>query len=195
MNKIKLGVSAGLTGAILYFLGAISIIPAVILAGYILLKEENDWLKYQAVKMVMIVVIFGAINIGLNCIDDIFAIFNQVIGIFAKNVHIAVPLGLIYSISSVMVLWLMKGGVDMRCAIDEIYEDGIAEGEKRGLEIGEARGEARGTEWGIRHMLKLLKSLGYSGENAATQLAIQCNLPDEQAREYLKKYWNAANKS
>ena len=93
MNKIKLGVSAGLTGAILYFLGAISIIPAVILAGYILLKEENDWLKYQAVKMVMIVVIFGAINIGLNCIDDIFAIFNQVIGIFAKNVHIAVPLG------------------------------------------------------------------------------------------------------
>ena len=91
----------------------------------------------------------------------------------------------------------------MRCAIDEIYEDGIAEGEKRGLEIGEARGEkrgleigeARGTEWGIRHMLKLLKSLGYSAESAATQLAIQCNLPDEQAREYLKKYCNAANKS
>lgn len=88
-----------------------------------------------------------------------------------------------------------QGGVDMRCAIDEIYEDGIAEGEKRGLEIGEARGEARGTEWGIRHMLKLLKSLGYSAEGAVTQLAIQCNLPDEKAREYLKKYWNAANKS
>lgn len=77
----------------------------------------------------------------------------------------------------------------MRCAIDEIYEDGIAEGEKRGLEIG----EARGTEWGIRHMLKLLKSLGYSAESAATQLAIQCNLPDEQVREYLKKYWYAAD--
>ncbi|MCC2126151.1 hypothetical protein [Hominiventricola filiformis] len=104
MNKIKLGVSAGLTGAILYFLGAISIIPAVILAGYILLKEENDWLKYQAVKMVMIVVIFGAINIGLNCIDDIFAIFNQVIGIFAKNVHIAVPLGLTGILSTVCSL-------------------------------------------------------------------------------------------
>lgn len=104
MNKIKLGVSAGLTGAILYFLGAISIIPAVILAGYILLKEENDWLKYQAVKMVMIVVIFGAINIGLNCIDDIFTIFNQVIGIFAKNVHIAVPLGLTGILSTVCSL-------------------------------------------------------------------------------------------
>ena len=104
MNKIKLGVSAGLTGAILYFLVAISIIPAVILAGYILLKEENDWLKYQAVKMVMIVVIFGAINIGLNCIDDIFAIFNQVIGIFAKNVHIAVPLGLTGILSTVCSL-------------------------------------------------------------------------------------------
>lgn len=42
--------SAGLAGAILYFLGAISIIPAVILAGYILLKEENDWLKYSGSK-------------------------------------------------------------------------------------------------------------------------------------------------
>ncbi len=104
MNKIKLGVSAGLAGAVLYLLGAISIIPAVILAGYILLKEENDWLKYQAVKMVMIVVIFGTINIGLNCIDDIFAILNQVIGIFAKNVQIAVPLGLTGILSTVCSL-------------------------------------------------------------------------------------------
>ncbi len=87
----------------------------------------------------------------------------------------------------------------MRCAIDEIYEDGIAEGEKRGEARGEKRGleigEARGTEWGIRHMLKLLKRLGYSAESAATQLAIQCDLSDEQVRKYLKKYWNAADNS
>ena len=39
-----------------------------------------------------------------------------------------------------------KGGIDMRCAIDEIYEDGLAEGEKRG----------------IAGMLDLLKELGCS---------------------------------
>ena len=42
-----------------------------------------------------------------------------------------------------------KGGIDMRCAIDEIYEDGLAEGEKRG----------------IAGMLDLLKELGCSAND------------------------------
>ena len=42
-----------------------------------------------------------------------------------------------------------KGGIDMRCAIDEIYEDGLAEGEKRG----------------IADMLDLSKELGCSAND------------------------------
>lgn len=94
MNKIKLGVSAGLAGAAVYFLGTVSLIPAFLLAGYILLFEDNDWLKYQAVKAIVIVVVFGAINVGLNCIDDVFYVLNQVVGIVIKDVNIQVPFGL-----------------------------------------------------------------------------------------------------
>lgn len=94
MNKIKLGVSAGLAGAAVYFLGTISLIPAFLLAGYILLFEDNDWLKYQAVKAIVIVVAFGAINVGLECIDDVFYVLNQIVNIVAKNVYIQVPFGL-----------------------------------------------------------------------------------------------------
>ena len=46
--------------------------------------------------------------------------------------------------------WETEGGkVNMRCAIDEIYEDGLAEGEKRG----------------IAGMLDLLKELGCSAND------------------------------
>lgn len=32
-------------GAALYFMGFLSIIPLLIMAGYVLLFEENEWLK------------------------------------------------------------------------------------------------------------------------------------------------------
>lgn len=60
MQKTKLGLSVGLVGAALYFLGLFSFIPAFLLAAYVLLMEENQWLKRAAVKMV-------AVLIGFSC--------------------------------------------------------------------------------------------------------------------------------
>ena len=72
----------------------------------------------------------------------------------------------------------------MRCAIDEIYEDGIAEGEKRGITIGEKRGEERG----ISCMLELLKEFGCTEDNARFQLEMKFQLSEKEADEYVKKY-------
>ena len=86
--------------------------------------------------------------------------------------------------------WETEGGkINMRCAIDEIYEDGIAEGEKRGITIGEERGIAIGKEYGISSMLELLKELGYMEDNARFQLEMKFQLSEREADEYMKKYW------
>ena len=53
------------------------------------------------------------------------------------------------------------GKIDMRSALGEIYEDGVAIGEKRGITIGEERGITIGKEYGISSMLELLQELGY----------------------------------
>ena len=66
--------------------------------------------------------------------------------------------------------WETKGGkIDMRSALGEIYEDGVAIGEKRGEErgitigekrgitIGEKRGITIGKDYGISSMLELLQ--------------------------------------
>lgn len=48
MKKTKLGISVGLLGAMLFFscyFGGYTI--AIIIAGYVLLFEENAWLKKQ----------------------------------------------------------------------------------------------------------------------------------------------------
>ena len=90
----------------------------------------------------------------------------------------------------------------MRSALDEIYEDGVAIGEKRGITIGEKRGitigEKRGEErgitigkeYGISSMLELLQELGYCEDDAKFHLENKFQLSSQEADRYIKKYWN-----
>ncbi len=57
--KTRMGISCQLFGALLFFMGLINILGLVLLAGYILLFEENKWLKKTAVKATVIVVVFA----------------------------------------------------------------------------------------------------------------------------------------
>lgn len=52
MQKTKLGISVGLLGAIIYFtsLFGSSYLIAILLCGYILLVEDNPWLRKTSVK-------------------------------------------------------------------------------------------------------------------------------------------------
>lgn len=93
MQKTKIGITVGLMGAALFFLGATSFLCAFILAGYILLVEENEWLKKCAIKMMVIVVAFSLLTIGVGMIKDVFSILNLTLG-SALNMNIRVPLNL-----------------------------------------------------------------------------------------------------
>ncbi len=91
--------------------------------------------------------------------------------------------------------WETEGGkIDMRSALGEIYEDGVAIGEKRGITIGEKRGEERGItigkEYGISSMLELLQELGYCEDDAKFHLENKYQLSEHAADRYIKKYWN-----
>ncbi len=69
MQKTKLGISVGLLGAAIYFTSLFSgyLVP-VILTGYVLLFEENDWLRKNAVKAVSLMVFFSFIVVVINLI-------------------------------------------------------------------------------------------------------------------------------
>ena len=104
MQKTKLGLSVGLVGAALYFLGLFSFIPAFLLAAYVLLLEENQWLKKAAVKMVAVLIGFFLLGLAIDFVDEIFAVINVFAGWFDGSV--SVPLRLTYLLD--YILWIVK---------------------------------------------------------------------------------------
>lgn len=80
MEKTKLGVSVGFLGAIVYLFGLISgYVITGLLVGYILLKEENIWLKKQSVRAVILMLLFSLVSVVLGVIPDFLGIFNNII--------------------------------------------------------------------------------------------------------------------
>lgn len=94
MLKTKLGISIALVGAAMYFLGAVSFIPAMLLAGYVLIAEQNDWLRRQAAKMIGVVVVFGLLSIAVGWLDDIASVLNIIVNWFDDGVYIRIPANL-----------------------------------------------------------------------------------------------------
>ena len=95
MQKTKLGVSVGLLGAAVYFMGLFSgYLAPVLLAGYILLFEENEWLKKTAVKAISLMVLFSLLIAVVDLIPDVMAFINNIASAFGGNFYIAFVSGL-----------------------------------------------------------------------------------------------------
>ncbi|AEV70481.1 hypothetical protein [Acetivibrio clariflavus] len=94
MEKTKLDISVGLLGAILYFSGLINFLVLVILAGYVLLFENNAWLRKSAVKAVVIVIAFSVASIIIGISNSIFDILNTPLSWFRIPFRISWPLSI-----------------------------------------------------------------------------------------------------
>jgi uncharacterized membrane protein len=91
MEKTKLGISVGLVGAILYCLGlfggALVTIAAV---AYVLIFEENEWLKKTAVKVVFLMFLFPIVQFAVGLIPDLARIVVDFLNIFKVYPDIAI---------------------------------------------------------------------------------------------------------
>lgn len=70
MPKAALGVSIGILAAATYWTGLISDLVAILLIGYILIKEEDNWLRSVALKA-------GIIIVGMAAITTVTGFFTQ----------------------------------------------------------------------------------------------------------------------
>ncbi len=88
MQKTKLGISVGLLGAIFLFVclfGGYTV--AVLIAGYILIAEDNAWLRRTAVKGIVLMLIFTIVSALLNLIPGAFSIVNETLTIFNTSFY------------------------------------------------------------------------------------------------------------
>ena len=90
MQKTKLGISVGLLGAGMYFMGLFSgYMVTVLLAGYVLLCEENKWLRRAAVKAISVMVLFSFISTIVNLIPNAMSFIDSIVSMFGGNFYIA----------------------------------------------------------------------------------------------------------
>jgi len=89
MQKTKLGISVGLFGAALYFMGLVNVIPLVIMVGYVWLFEENPWLKKTAIKAIGVVVFFTILSALTGLASTSTAFLNNIVSLFDGNINIA----------------------------------------------------------------------------------------------------------
>ena len=83
--KTKLGISAGMMGAILYFTALFGgYVPLFIAAGYVLIKEENTFVRTAAFKSTILLLFFSAVSTLLSSFNEILSIIGNLFDTFIK---------------------------------------------------------------------------------------------------------------
>lgn len=87
--KTKIGISAGILAAAAYFLGLVGgWVPVLLIAGYVLIAEENQWLRMSVVKAATVCVFFSVLIAFVNFLPDAITLINSLAGIFGGTVSI-----------------------------------------------------------------------------------------------------------
>lgn len=101
MEKTKLGISVSLAGVAVYLLAlGGGITAAFLLCGYILLFEENKWLKRSAVKACALMLCFAAAYYVVDLIPSVVEILNGFVGIFGGWLNITIVDNLKYILNN-----------------------------------------------------------------------------------------------
>lgn len=89
MQKTKLGISVGLLGAGLYFMGLFSgYMVTVLLAGYVLLFEDNKWLRKASVKAISVMMLFSFVGAIINLIPNVMSFIDHIVSMFGGSFYI-----------------------------------------------------------------------------------------------------------
>ena len=88
MNKTKLGISVGLMAALLWLLGYFAGYTVIAIAvGYVLLVEENGWLKKQALRVIGLMLLFSLVSVVINAIPSLLELWYSIRNLADKYTH------------------------------------------------------------------------------------------------------------
>ncbi len=91
MNKTKLGISTNLFAFIAIFVTLWSgFIPALLITGYALIKEEDLWLKKTVVKGLIVVLLFSLATALIGFLPNIIDLINDVFNLWGGYFDIRV---------------------------------------------------------------------------------------------------------
>ncbi len=84
--KSKLGIKIGFLACLCYLVGQFfGVVPLTLLTGYILLKEESDFVKISAIKAMLIVLFVYVLNALIGLLPDCFTFIDWFTRIFGAD--------------------------------------------------------------------------------------------------------------
>jgi len=87
--KTKLGISVTMLAAATYLLGLFSgYLALVLIVGYVLICETDEWLKKSVVKALVISLTFSLISAVIGFIPNAISLVDGLVGIFGGNFSI-----------------------------------------------------------------------------------------------------------
>ncbi len=103
--KTKLGISIELTAAIAFLVAGLGgLVPTIIVAAYILLAEEDKWLRFIAVKATVLLIAFGLIYRVAGYLQDLIWRFTDYSTVFGYGTLIYKLFGGIGAITMVVLV-------------------------------------------------------------------------------------------
>ena len=115
MEKTKLGISVGIAAAAIYFVAYFGgYVPAMLMAGYVLIAEENQWLKRSAVKAVATLACFSALFAVIGLLPDALSWIGSLVDLFNGSFSYSVVSKILSVITEALdiaktVIFLMLG--------------------------------------------------------------------------------------
>ena len=86
MQKTKLGISVALAAAALYFLGLFGgYIILGIAVGYVLLREEDEGLRRESVRVMLLMFLFSLVSAALGLIPSFLSVISDLLAVI--DVH------------------------------------------------------------------------------------------------------------
>lgn len=83
MQKTKLGIPAGLLAAGIYFTGLFGgYLVAVLLTAYVLLVEDDEWLRRSSVKAVILMAVLSLTTTVLGFFPDVLEVISSLLSVF-----------------------------------------------------------------------------------------------------------------
>lgn len=76
MEKSKLGISICLLSALAFLSGIAGILTVAVVAGYILLREENKSLRSNAVSSLILCVLFTLLSYAISSVSNLISIID-----------------------------------------------------------------------------------------------------------------------
>ena len=91
MEKTKLGISVGLFGALTYLAAYMSgFLVIILIVGYVMLMESNEWLKKTVVKALITLAFFSVLSVAIGFIPQVINFITDFINIFGTSIYLNV---------------------------------------------------------------------------------------------------------